>query len=206
MVERLVPPRSVRRVPLRTNLWLLPLLMSLAACLLFGLTRALDEWALEHAITLPEWLATRSVSDAQVLLAALLAVNGTVIAFVFSTTMVTITLAAAQLGPRLIRRFMRDRVTQTTIGLFVAAFVFTLLSLGSVRADDADQVPQVSTAVAVLLTLLAFGALVYYVSWPEWPPTWGAPWRSVASGWTASFPSTSAEGSRRWSAPPRRRA
>ncbi|HEX9258392.1 MAG TPA: DUF2254 domain-containing protein [Acidimicrobiales bacterium] len=158
------PPVSLRRIPLRTNLWLLPLLLSVATVGLFALTRALDRLVESGDFWLPSWLVARSIDDAQVLLAALLGVNGTVIAFVFSTTMVTITLASSQLGPRLIRRFMRDRATQATIGIFMSAFLFTLLTLASLRSDLGDEgVPLVSMAVAEVVTLLAFGSLIYYV-------------------------------------------
>jgi uncharacterized membrane protein len=56
----------------------------------------------------------------------------TVASLVFSMTLVTLTLASSQLGPRLITRFMRDRVNQVVLGTFIATFLFALVVLQTV--------------------------------------------------------------------------
>jgi uncharacterized membrane protein len=52
-----------------------------------------------------------------------------VASLVFSMTLVTLTLASSQLGPRLITRFMRDRVNQVVLGTFIATVPYVLLGL-----------------------------------------------------------------------------
>jgi uncharacterized membrane protein len=52
----------------------------------------------------------------------------TIVGLVFSLTLVTLSLASSQFGPRLLRNFIRDRVTQLVLGTFVAAFIYCLLA------------------------------------------------------------------------------
>ena len=55
----------------------------------------------------------------------------TVVTLVFSITIVTLTLASTQFGPRMLRNVIRDRITQFTLGSFVAPFVYAILALVS---------------------------------------------------------------------------
>ncbi len=74
------------------------------------------------------------------------------------------TLASTQFGPRILRNFLRDRGTQATLGTFVATFVYSVLALGSVSNRGARPfVPHLSTAVALLLTLLDIVVLIYFI-------------------------------------------
>ena len=79
--------------------------------------------------------STRGGADAarQILIAIAAAVI-TVVGVVFSITIVALTLASTQFGPRMLRNFIRDRGTQITLGMFVATFVYAVLALGSVSA------------------------------------------------------------------------
>ena len=88
----------------------------------------------------------------------------TVASLVFSMTLVALTLASSQLGPRLITRFMRDRINQVVLGTFIATFLYALLVLQTVTEGEAEPfVPRVSVAVALVLTLVSLGWLVYFI-------------------------------------------
>jgi uncharacterized membrane protein len=150
------------------NLWVIPLLIALVSIGVFVVTRRLDTVVIGPAeddpTWVPEWLVARTAADADVVLNALLSALAAALALVFSTTVLTFSLASSQLGPRLIRRFMQDPVTQVTLGLFLAAVIFCALTLGSVRAGTGpDGVPAVSYAVAVVLGVSCFVALVFYI-------------------------------------------
>jgi uncharacterized membrane protein len=83
---------------------------------------------------------------------------------VFSVTIVALTLASTQFGPRILRNFIRDRGTQVTLGTFVAAFVYAVLCLGSVsNGNNVDFVPHLSVTVALVLLLLALVVLIYFI-------------------------------------------
>jgi uncharacterized membrane protein len=145
---------------LRTNLWLVPAVEGLAAIALFVITIAVDRAAFHHEITLPSWIISGSPDAAREILSSLAAALITVIGVVFSIMMVTLTLASTQFGPRMLRTFIRDRGTQLTLGTFVATFLYAMLTLISIGATF---VPHLSVTVALALTAVDLGVLIYFI-------------------------------------------
>lgn len=93
--------------------------------------------------------------------AAMLSFTG----LVFSVTMLVLQLASSQLSPRVMRTFLRDRVNQTILGLFVATFLYSLLVLREVRTPAGGDafVPAISVSVAYLLLVASVAAFVLYI-------------------------------------------
>ncbi|MEO8010417.1 MAG: DUF2254 domain-containing protein, partial [Dokdonella sp.] len=88
----------------------------------------------------------------------------TIAGVVFSMTLVALSLASSQLGPRLLRNFMTDKANQVVLGTFVSTFLYSLIVLRSIRrADEGLFVPQLSVAFAVLLAVASLGVLVYFI-------------------------------------------
>ena len=82
----------------------------------------------------------------------------------FSSIMVTITLASQQFGPRLLRNFIKDKFSQTVLGILIGTFIYCLFIIR--RTDDVGEqsfVPQISTTVALLLALLCLGSFIRFV-------------------------------------------
>lgn len=52
----------------------------------------------------------------------------TVLALIFSVTLLVFSTAGSQFGPRLMPYFLRDRTMQVTLGLFLATFLYSLAS------------------------------------------------------------------------------
>ncbi|MDO4239287.1 MAG: DUF2254 family protein [Micrococcus sp.] len=93
---------------------------------------------------------------------AMISVTG----LVFSITMVVMQLASRQFSPRILQDFLSTRITQWTLGVFVASFVYALTVLREVRgaADDAEAfVPQLSVSLASLLVLTAFVLFLAFI-------------------------------------------
>ena len=149
---------------LSENFWFLPLIMTVAAVALSAGTLALDR---DPPLALYRWLPWSEglgSSNARLIMSTVSGSIITVASLVFSLTLVSLTLAARQLGPRLLSMFMRDRVTQVALGTFVATFVFALLVLASLDdPSDSVLVPRASIFVALLLTLLSFGLLIAFI-------------------------------------------
>ncbi|MGC2856402.1 DUF2254 domain-containing protein [Novispirillum sp. DQ9] len=144
----------------RTGLWFVPLVMSVLAAALAGslLTQPLSE---EFSTW---WLYRGTGQDASALLATLLAALIPMAALLVSITMVVLTLAAGQLGPRLIRNFMSDIQTQMTLGLFMATIVYLLIILGELREDmEPGAVPRLAVSVGMFLVLASVAALLFFV-------------------------------------------
>ena len=154
-----------RREALRTNLWIVPALETLAVLLLFATTYAVDRAAYEGAVQLPSWVLSGTADAARNILATVAASTITVVGIVFSITIVALTLASTQFGPRMLRNFVRDRGTQLTLGTFVATFCYAVITLVAVGGGPhGDFVPHLSITVTLLLTLADVGVLIYFLN------------------------------------------
>jgi len=154
-----------RREALRTTLWLVPLILLLAAVALFLVTYRIDYHVYDHRESLPSWVRTESADGARQLLSALAAGVITVLGVIFSVTIVALTLASQQFGPRMLRNFIRDLGTQLTLGVFVATFVYAILTLGAIGGGSQANtfVPQISVTVALGLVFLNVLVLIYFI-------------------------------------------
>jgi uncharacterized membrane protein len=153
-----------QREALRTSLWAIPAAELVVAAVLFVVTYQLDRAAYRGSLTLPAWVNNGSADAARQILTALAAATITVVGLVFSIVIVALTLASTQFGPRMLRSFIRDRGVQITLGTFVATFLFAILTLGSVsHGAHGDFVPHLSITVALGLTLVDLGVLVYFI-------------------------------------------
>ena len=166
---------------LRTNLWLIPAIESLAAVALFAVTLSIDEAVSHGALRLPSWVISGSPDAARQILSSLAGAIITVVGVVFSIVIVTLTLASQQFGPRMLRTFIRDRGAQVTLGTFVATSSTrcSLISIGSVRAH-------LSVTVALALTASTSACSSTSTTWPSSPQS------SPASRTTWPGPSTRA--------------
>jgi uncharacterized membrane protein len=154
-----------RREALRTNLWLIPVLETLAVVLLFAVTYTVDRSAYDGMITLPPWVLSGTADVARVLLATVAAAIITVVGIVFSITIVALTLASTQFGPRMLRNFVRDPGTQLSLGTFVASFCYAMIALVSVGGGPhGDFVPHLSITMTLMLTLFDVAVLIYFLN------------------------------------------
>ena len=101
-----------------------------------------------------------TVSGARAVLGTIAGAMMTVISLVYSLTLVVFTLAAGNIGPRLLETFTGNRVNQSTIGLLGATFLYSLLLLYAVGDDE---VPRLAVAIAIALATLSFFQVVYFV-------------------------------------------
>src|SRR6202020_1347653 len=154
-----------RREALRTNLWLVPVLTTVAIVMLFGITYTVDRAAYDGWIKFPSWVLNGSADSARVVLATVAAAIITVVGIVFSITIVALTLASTQFGPRMLRNFVRDPGTQFSLGTFVASFCYAMITLVSVGGGPhGDFVPHLSITVTLLFTLLDVAVLIYFLN------------------------------------------
>jgi uncharacterized membrane protein len=89
----------------------------------------------------------------------------TVAGVVFSLTIVSLSLAASQYSPRVLRTFSSDRPTQVVLGAFVGIFAYCLVVLRTIRGgdDEADFVPSIAVLGGLVLALVGVGLLVYFI-------------------------------------------
>jgi uncharacterized membrane protein len=82
------------------------------AIVLWAALGAIDEALRPAGAPSLPWLYRDSVEAARTLILAIAGATVGIIGVVFSVTMVPLTIAASQLGPRLLRTFLRDTGTQ----------------------------------------------------------------------------------------------
>jgi uncharacterized membrane protein len=88
----------------------------------------------------------------------------TVVGVTFSMVLVTLALASSQYTSRILRNFMRDRVTQVVLGIFAGIFTYCLIVLRTIRGGDAGGfVPSLAVFVAVLLAMGGIGVLIFFI-------------------------------------------
>jgi uncharacterized membrane protein len=149
---------------LTASLWLVPAVMIMAA---IGL--ALGMLYLDSTLP-PKWFEPLNgmlrigPEGARQVLATIASSMVTVASLVFSMTLVTLTLAASQLGPRLITRFMRDTINQVVLGTFLATFIYALLVLETVSGTESRSfVPHLALTVGLVLTLISLFWLIFFI-------------------------------------------
>jgi uncharacterized membrane protein len=164
MRSLLVGVSDSRREFLRTNLWLVPTLLVIAAVGLFLVTHALDVAAYNGSLRLPSWANSGNADGARQILTTIAAAVITVVGVVFSIILVALTLVSTQFGPRMLRIFIRDRGTQFTLGAFVSTFVYAFLVLVSIApGPHGDFVPHLSVVVCLALVVGDLGMLIFFI-------------------------------------------
>jgi uncharacterized membrane protein len=148
---------------LRGSFWFVPALFCTAAVLLTVSLPWLGAQVTAAELDVPPWLKTTH-ENARSTLAAIGSAMITVTATVFSVTIVALSLASQQFGPRLLRRFMNDLPTQLTLGVFLSTGFFCLFALRAIYGDDEDMTSaDLAVTVAALLTVVSVGMLITYI-------------------------------------------
>ncbi|MCW8087808.1 DUF2254 domain-containing protein [Sabulicella glaciei] len=148
----------------RTSLWLVPSVMILAAAGLAWAMLAVDAGKGGEDDVRAWWMNSGSGEDARNLLSSLLTGVISMASMAFSATVVVLTLAASQYGPRLIRVFRADFTTQATLGTFAMTIVYLVLVLRAVRGDaEFHDVPHAAISLGTVLALGCVLALLVFI-------------------------------------------
>lgn len=121
----------------------------------------------EHVVGDAPFLFGGNADSARSLLSTIASAMVSVTGLVFSITMVVLQLASSQFTPRLLGGFLASRVTQVTLGVFTASFVFAFMVLRDVRGGKSPFVPELSVTVAfglVLASVAMFFAFIHHIT------------------------------------------
>ncbi len=152
---------------IRASYWFLPSVLVLCGLGLVFATDWLDHNHARLPISLPATLIDTQAEGARSTLAVIAQSIIGVTGVMFSMTIVAVSFASGNFGPRLIGNFMRDRGNQWSLGILISTFVYAVFVLRSVQ-DSVDGgvaqfVPQYSLIVALLLTLVCVFTMIYFV-------------------------------------------
>jgi uncharacterized membrane protein len=149
---------------LRTSFWFVPAVMTAAAVGLSFASVELDRLSGRRWTDGAGWIWTGSPEGAREVLSTIAGSMITVAGVVFSITIVALTLASNQFGPRLLRNFVRDPVNQLVLGTFISTYVYCLLVLRSVHVgEESEFVPSVSVTLGLVTALASLGVLIYFI-------------------------------------------
>ncbi|MFF5516007.1 DUF2254 domain-containing protein [Streptomyces coeruleorubidus] len=172
MARRRARPLSPLREYLRDTFWFAPMAAMVSVFVVWAGAQALDT-AIVEALrdegdydTLDELL--RFAEDAKAVVSAVGSAMMTFIGVVFSISLVAVQMASGQFTPRVVRIFVRSRITKATFAVFLATFVLTLLVLASFDSVDDPRavttVPLVQSVLTLCMVALSLLLFVLYVN------------------------------------------
>ena len=149
---------------IKTSFWFTPcliLFLTITSCIILLF---IDLYAGLDSV---HWLAFLYHADANItrsLLTTIASSVMTVVSITFSITIVALTTASSQFGPRLIRNFMEDKSTQIVLGVFISLFIYCLILVR--MTDDFAKghfLPGLTFAGAIAMTLCGILLLIYFI-------------------------------------------
>jgi uncharacterized membrane protein len=149
---------------LKATFWFLPMLIiSFSIFLSVGLV-SLDN---NINISFEGWLRFFLVNSSDSARSILTTISGAMIGVagtVFSVTLVALTLASSQFGPRLIKNFMYVKLNQIVLGSYVSTYLYCLLVLNAIKDNENYTfIPTISIFVAILATVFNIILLIIFI-------------------------------------------
>ncbi|MGO8857383.1 MAG: DUF2254 domain-containing protein [Steroidobacteraceae bacterium] len=166
MTGRLLSLLRTAMYALRGGFLVRPLLIAIALGLLGAVLSSVEE----TVPALSAWVPTvlfPSRSDpqvAQIILATIAASIMTVVSIVFAILLMTLTLASMQFSPRILLSFVKDRVTQWTLGIFLGTFAYCMAALPAARSLPYPVAPVATVTCAMLLAMICVAWLIFFIN------------------------------------------
>ncbi|MCA0985082.1 DUF2254 domain-containing protein [Halobacillus yeomjeoni] len=152
--------KEKRAVSIRNSFWYIPALYGISSLLLVLMTSTLDFWLVsQFQESLPKILLTKK-SVAQTLYGALITSILTMTTISFSTIMVVLTTYTTQFSPRTLQDFMKNRLTQHVLGVYVLGFIFSLINLLILGSDRSGLL---SPTLTVLLSIVCLAFFIIFI-------------------------------------------
>ncbi len=149
---------------IRSSFWFVPALIVLDAVVLATLLITVDVTVDLHVIERWPLLFGTGAAGARGLLTAVASSMVTVAGVVFSITIVALSLTSSQYTSRVLRNFMRDRVNQVVLGIFVGIFAYCLVVLRTIRGgDEGALVPPLAVLTGLILAFVGIAVLIYFI-------------------------------------------
>ncbi len=163
---------------LNANYWFYPALFAVLSALLAIGMIWLDRNGFAENLNNIDWIVPVRPKGASDILTVMAATMIGVASTVFSITLVAVTYASGTYGPRLLTNFLEDKGNQISLATFIGTFVYALVVLRSVRAEDESAssgaeaaatalpgfAPQLSLLVAYGLLAACVAVLVFFLN------------------------------------------
>ncbi|MFJ3952252.1 DUF2254 domain-containing protein [Streptomyces sp. Je 1-4] len=167
-------PRALSplREHLRDTFWFAPSAGLVGAVLLWWGASTLDLEIVALLQREKAYAAVRELvsiaEDTRTIVTTISSAMMTFIGVVFSISLVAVQMASGQLTPRVVRIFIRSRISKITLTVFLATFLFSLLVLTSYESEtnvrQITSVPVVQSLLTMVLVGLSLVLFIAYVS------------------------------------------
>jgi len=165
VTNRLLPLFRTAMYALRGGFLVRPLLISVALGLLGAVLSSLEETVPQLSAWVPTVLFPSHADPqvAQIVLATIAASIMTVVSIVFAILLMTLTLASMQFSPRILLSFVKDHVTQWTLGIFLGTFAYCMAALPAARSVPRPFAPVATVTCAMLLAVTCVAWLIFFI-------------------------------------------
>ncbi|MET7635742.1 DUF2254 domain-containing protein [Streptomyces sp. NPDC005078] len=167
-------PRALSplREHLRDTFWFAPTVGLLCSFALWWGVSALDAEIVTHLKDEQAYEEVgdliRFADDARTIVTTVSSAMMTFIGVVFSISLVAVQMASGQLTPRVVRIFVRSRISKLTLTVFLATFAFSLLVLTSYESESdprrVTSVPLLQSMLTLAMVGLSLLLFIAYVS------------------------------------------
>jgi uncharacterized membrane protein len=148
----------------RSSFWFVPAAIVLGAVVLATVLIAVDATVDLNVVERWPLFFGAGAAGARGLLGAVAGSMITVAGVVFSITLVALSLTSSQYTPRVIRIFMRDRLNQVALGVFVGIFAYCLVVLRAIRGgDEGGFVPSLAVMAGLILAFVGIAFLILFI-------------------------------------------
>ena len=146
-----------------SSFFFVPLAFLAGSAALYYITYVLES-SLAPGLVFPGWFFDYAEIDtARTVLSAISAAMITIASLVVPITIVALQLASQQYSSSLVRTFMRNRIIQIALGIFIATFVFSLLTLTQLPPEAGGEPPRIPFLTAVFLTFVSVVILIVFI-------------------------------------------
>ncbi|GGO36657.1 DUF2254 domain-containing protein [Streptomyces lasiicapitis] len=163
---------SPLREHLRDTMWFAPTVGLVGSMVLWWAAAELDTELVRLLQDDEEYDTLKDLNqvaeDTKVVISTIGSAMMTFIGVVFSISLVAVQMASGQFSPRVVRLYVRSRITKITLTVFLATFLFSLMTLTSFESEQdprlVTNVPLVEGVLALLMVLLSLLLFVAYVN------------------------------------------
>jgi uncharacterized membrane protein len=148
---------------LRSTFWFLPFLIVLTS-IVYAVVLIQIDYA-EGNRWLAQWPRTFGVTaeGSRDIMSTLAGSMMTVMGITFAMTLPALALVSSQYTSRILRNFMRSRITQITLGTFAGIFIYCLIVLYTIRTGNVLFVPSLAVFFAFILAFVGIAVLIFFI-------------------------------------------
>ena len=149
---------------LRSSFWFMPSMIVVASIALATVLIEADSAVSNRWLARWPRLFGAGAEGARGMMSTIAGSMMTVVGVTFSMVLMVLAMASSQYTSRILRNFIRSRITQVVLGIFAGIFTYCLIVLRTIRSgDEGSFVPNLAVSFGFVLALGGVGALIFFI-------------------------------------------